>query len=82
MFPVDFKMIREISFANRQVFAIISSRYGDLGPEAHLVLEKLPALDTVSYEGERLFSLHRITPEFVREIPFELKNKGGPAENE
>ena len=73
--PIDFKMLREVSFQNRQVFAIISSRYGDLGPEAHLVLEKLPALDTVSYQGERLFSLHRITQEFMEELPSELKRK-------
>ncbi len=73
LFPIDFKMLREISFANRSVFAILSSRYGDLGPEAHLVLDKLPPLDTVTYQGERLFSLHRITPEFVKDLPSALK---------
>lgn len=72
LFPVDFKMLREISFEKRSVFAILSSRYGDLGPEAHLVLDKLPALATVAFNGERLFSLHRITPEFVQQLPGEL----------
>jgi 4-amino-4-deoxy-L-arabinose transferase-like glycosyltransferase len=70
---IDFKLIREIDFRGRSVFAIISSRYGDLGREALLVIEKVPALDTVSYGGERLFSLHRITPAFVESLPKELK---------
>jgi hypothetical protein len=78
--PIDFKLLREVSFSNRSVFAILSSRYGDLGPDARLVLEKLPPLDTVAYQGERLFSLHRITPEFVKSLPHELKRDtlGGP----
>lgn len=72
LYPVDFKLLREVSFEKRSVFAILSSRYGDLGPEAHLVLKKIPPLATVEYEGERLFSLHRITPDFVKELPDEL----------
>ena len=75
MFVADFKLIREIDYRGRQVFAILSSRYSDLGPEAHLVLERLEPLDTVEYRGERLFSLHRIAPEFVASLPKELAPK-------
>ena len=67
--PVDFKMIREIGFSNRRVFAIIGSRYGDLVEDALVVLKEIPPLATVEFKrggrSERLFSLHEITPEFV-----------------
>ncbi|MCG3199247.1 MAG: hypothetical protein GHCLOJNM_03757 [bacterium] len=66
---IDFKLVREVPYKGRSVFAILSSRYGDLTPEAWLVLEKVPPLATVTYRGERLFSLHRITEEFVRSLP-------------
>lgn len=80
LFPVDFKMLREISFANRSVYAILSSRYGDISSEAHLVLEKLPPLATVTCQRERLFSLHKIPPEFVKTLPSELRtDQGGPS---
>jgi hypothetical protein len=67
--PVDFKLIRDVRTDVRQVFAIISSRYGDLGPEALQVLEEIPPLAKVEYRGERLFSLHRISAEFVARLP-------------
>lgn len=65
----DFKMVREMPMKNRKMFAIISSRYSDLVHEAKLVLEKVPPIDTVEYKGERIFSLHEITPEFLEELP-------------
>jgi len=77
--PIDFKLLRRIKFDHRNVFAIISSRYDDLGPDARRVLRNLPALDRVEYRGERLFSLHRITKDFVRSLP---KESPEPAPND
>jgi hypothetical protein len=71
MAVIDFKLVREINYESRSVFAIISSRYGDLTPDAQRVLELVPPLDTVTYRGERLFSLHRITKEFVQTLAAE-----------
>ena len=70
---VDFKMLRELNFKNRQVFAILSSRYADLRETGELVLEKVPPLATVEYQGERLFSLHQIPESFVKQLPERLK---------
>lgn len=71
---VDFKMLPELSFQNRRVFAILSSRYADLREMGELVLEKIPPIASVEYGEERLFSLHEIPPSFVRDLPDHLKN--------
>lgn len=58
------------------VFAIISSRYSDLGPAAHLVLKEVEPIARIEYDGERLFSLHPITAEWLKELPTKLKAGG------
>ncbi len=70
----DFKLLNEFdehfggfNFKRQQVFAILSSRYADLRETGELVLEKIPPLAMVEYEGERLFSLHRIPESFAKE---------------
>ena len=69
---VDFKLVREIGYQGRKVFAIISSRYSDLVEDAHVVLREIPPLDTVDYRrgdrSERLFSLHEIKGDFVQHL--------------
>ncbi|MCA9436146.1 MAG: hypothetical protein KC978_10205, partial [Candidatus Omnitrophica bacterium] len=76
----DFKLLNDFEkyfpgfdLKRHQVFAILSSRYADLRETGELVLEKVPALATVEYDGERLFSLHRIPERFVKELPTRIE---------
>ncbi|NUN96475.1 MAG: glycosyltransferase family 39 protein [Candidatus Omnitrophica bacterium] len=62
-----FELSAELANPGLQVFACIGSRYSDLHPAARRVLAELPALATVAYRGERLFSLHQLPPRFIRD---------------
>jgi 4-amino-4-deoxy-L-arabinose transferase-like glycosyltransferase len=62
-------LLEEMRTKDTRVFAIVSSRYSGLIEEAYRILEEIPPLDTVEFQGIRLFSLHRLPVEFIDSFP-------------
>jgi hypothetical protein len=79
---IDFKLLYQEPYASklrqivastpRQAYAILSSRYGDLGEAARLILAEIPPIAQVTYQNERLFSLHRLPDEWISNLPERL----------
>lgn len=51
-----------------KIFAIIGSRYSDFNPKIEAILREIPPIETVTYKGERLFSLHLLEKPFIRNL--------------